>query len=199
MLDTLRVARDAKGNMLELLKEHPWLVFDRRGAYALEQSSLNTVPEQFGAKLRIMMRTFQPGIGRKALQFYQDLQKAVRTGQYLEAAALVGEEGQLFPDGDARNPHDEVKAIAKNLGQRGYVEFGQRVLDAYFRPLGRISTDSRFQEAHGDCLRILARSSGDRTSAELAATKYRQALASPKSYRQAVNNKLAKAEALLAN
>lgn len=208
-LNTLSLATRARGNTAELLRDHPWLTFQRGDSpdpYGMEQRAQDLVLGVDGhgrrvhpSKSRIFMSLFLPEEGRGMLHDYDDFRKAYSRGELLDAASVLYRLGDAYPDLDARQSHAKVKNITRELARIGGANYAKKLLDGYFKSFVLMADDSRVPEAHADCLTILARESGDVQAASEAADIYGAVLRNyERAYRSAVAGKLAKVTGLAA-
>ncbi len=147
------------------------------------------------AARKIIMSIMEPATGRQVLRDHSELMQAVREDDVASAANSMQRIGSFFPDMDARQPHKEIKYLMKELGQQHRVLFARQLLKDYFATFV-LHGDSRFTEAQGDCLRILAREGLDLESCQDASVLYERALKQPNSYKQTIKAKLAIVAAL---
>jgi hypothetical protein len=209
-LNTLSLAGRARGSTAELLRDHPWLIFQRgevpdmfaaeRQAQELVAGSGNFGQPIHPSKARIFMSLFLPEEGRQMLHDYDEFRVAYSRGQLLDAAGvLYNQLGGSYPDLDARQSHVKVKAIVRELAGNGAANYAKKLLDEYFESFVLVSDDSRIPEARGDCLAIIAREAGDAEAASEAAEIYEMVLKEHRrAYREAVAGKLAKMTGLAA-
>jgi len=203
-LDTRSLVSQSRGDDVELLKEHYWLMF-QRGDTPVEEYFEE--PRFFGGKkirpshFKILMSIFNAAEGRQILQDYNGFELAYNDGDYLTAASRIQSMRGIFPNIDARRSHAEIKRVVAELGRHEQTALARRVLDSYFESFVLLENDSRFKVAHGDALRILAREGRDPDAAQAAIDQYYAALDRdryPKAYREMVRGKLAKAVELCA-
>lgn len=206
-LNSLSLASRARGDTIDLLAEHPWLVF-QRGPHAVNRYGLAqdivSGRDVYGRELhpsksRIFMSVFLPEDGREMLHDYDEFQRAYRDGEHMDAASILYSRlGDGYPDVDARQSHSRVKEVVRMLAQNGSAIYARALLDEYFESFVLMAEDSRVAEAHADCLIIVAREAGDPDVATEAAGMYSSVLRHNRAYRDAVAGKLAKATRLAA-
>ncbi len=208
-LNTLSMASRARGNTIELLRDHPWLMFTRgegQDAYGMQRQAESLVlgrDRQDGpvhpSKARVFMRLFLPEEGRQMLHDYDDFRLAHSRGELLDAAGILYDRLKSnYPDLDARQSHARVKAVIRKLADTGNANYAKKLLDSYFDSFALMTDDSRVPEAHADCLMTVARDAGDPEAASEAADIYRVVLGYDRAYRRAVGGKLDKAISLAA-
>jgi hypothetical protein len=179
-LNTLSMARRARGNTIELLRDHTWLMFRRGGAqdaYSAEQDALDLVAGRdhrdrsvHPSRARVFMKLFLPQEGRRVLHDYDDFRRAYSRDELLDAAGVLYDRlGGNYPDLDARQSHSSVRAVVRELAGMGSAIYAQKLLDEYFESFALMSDDSRVPEAHADCLMVVARHADDPQAASEAA------------------------------
>jgi hypothetical protein len=204
-LNTLSMATRARDNTVELLRDHPWLMFTRGdGEYGRQQLAQDMVVGQdpYGkpvhpSRARIFMSLFLPEDGRQLLHDYDALRTAYSRGELVDAAGILYDRiADAYPDLDARQSHRWVKDIVRKLSTEGNANYARKLLERYFESFVLMADDSRVPEAHADCLRIVAREAGDPDAAREAAAIYEKVLGYDRAYKGAVSKKLAKTTVL---
>lgn len=143
--------------------------------------SAKPIDEQQGVRVgiedspKIVMSLFPPQVGRLVLEGWNKLQHSVLAKEFYDAADALHEIGSFYPNMDARNPHKELKWVVRNLALRGHYDEASIAVEDYFETFGFIK-DSRFDEARGDCFKIIALVSRSLYFARLAIEAYEDAL-----------------------
>ncbi|HSX45601.1 MAG TPA: hypothetical protein VLG27_01185 [Candidatus Saccharimonadia bacterium] len=155
-----------------------------------EQASVNVLGQQKIAD-KIAMSFFQPEEGQDVIQAYSRFRHASINNDLEAATRALDEIGPRFPNMDARNRHTELRWVIAGLANSGRFAEAKRIIRSYFETFTFID-DSRFHEAEGDALKLLARASSDPDVAQEAIESYERALKMPKSYHRAVEGKITK-------
>lgn len=143
--------------------------------------SAKPIDEQQGVRVgiedspKIVMSLFPPQVGRLVLEGWNKLQHSVLAKEFYDATDALHEIGSFYPNMDARNPHKELKWVVRNLALRGHYDEASIAVEDYFETFGFIK-DSRFDEARGDCFKIIALVSRSLYFARLAIEAYEDAL-----------------------
>jgi hypothetical protein len=198
-LNTLNIVHRAKGEDIELLREHDWLTYNRT---AQDNPNLtNYIDGDLGrvknhaSKFKLIMSIFNSTEGRQVVQDYLGFKIAYDKQDYVRAASRIQSLRGVYPDVDARNHHTEIKKIVFELAKAEQVALARRVIDSYFESFVILEKDSRFTEAQGDVLRVLGREAQDIDSVLNAIYCYeavRDKVKFPTSNSEAIKGKLDK-------
>lgn len=118
---------------------------------------------------------YAPEVGRAVMHSYSDFANAVTRCRFDSAAAALHDMRGIYPEVDARAPHEEIKRFVKDLCAAGDFEQATCAVDDYcvsFTP----SKDARLKELEGDLLRCISKSSQDSELAERSSQAYEEAL-----------------------
>ncbi|HVV26055.1 MAG TPA: hypothetical protein VHC21_03420 [Candidatus Saccharimonadales bacterium] len=206
ILNTRRLARQSSLSLPEAFRRIPWLKYSSEQGAAFEDerylydqpgfvSEQDRQSRQALRKYQVILNIFEAGMGRGLLEDYVEFKNDLAKEDYASAADCLRNLSGNYPEIDARESHADVKKLVSVLAARGDTEAAKELIEGYFSSFS-LSHDSRIQESQADCLRLLARRTGDVSAAAKARELYEKAISSPHAFRQRLAGKLGKTAAL---
>lgn len=165
--------------------KYPWLALPQKAPSTsrIQDSGASAAPA-------LLMSIFSPELGRKVIYEYAKFKNAYDNADLAEASdALVAMAG-IFPEADIRSEApSKVKSIVKRLAIAHDFDRALATTNAFFDSFD-FSQDSRVEEYRADCLRYIARHSGQKNVAATAIELYKHAKSRPHSFNGSISAKL---------
>lgn len=209
LINTRRLARHSSMSLPEAFKRIPWLKYNSEPGAAFEDERyLYEQPGFIGdqdrqnrkllRKYQVILNVFNADTGRGVLEEYVEFKQELAKGDYPSAAHCLRNLGSNYPEIDARESHADVKKLISALAADGDTKGARELIEGYFSGFS-LSHDSRIQESQADCLRLLAKQTGDISAASKARELYEKAIRSPHAFRKRLAGKIRKTIALCDN
>ena len=206
LINTRRLAKHSSMSLPEAFGRIPWLKYSsEQGAAFEDERYLYEQPGFVGdqdrhnrkmlRKYQVILNIFQADTGRGVLEDYVEFKRELALGDYSSAAHCLKSLSGNYPEIDARESHADVKKLISVLAADGDTEGAKELIEGYFSSFS-LSHDSRIQESQADCLRLLARETGDISAASKARELYERAIRSPHAFRTRLAGKIGKTAAL---
>lgn len=181
VIDGDLLASNAGLNPINAYVKHPWLEAKRKKA----RDQWSSVGTNY-----LLISTFEPELGREMIKNHAQFREAYCAERIEDAAQFVVKMAGRFPEIDIRQDDaKKVKSLVRRLSAKRNFDIAQETTEAFFSSFQDIK-DSRVVEYKADCLRYIAKYSGQRRLARIAIDLYQLAIQKPKSYDSSISAKI---------